>query len=730
MLRLLASVACLGTTIVSVAQPPFYKVGGTDVYHGNLLMAFPFAGGFNTPQFSVMSDLNGDGRDDLFVFDRSGDKAITFINVSANGRDSFIHAPQFEAGVPIMQHWAIMRDFDCDGLTDIITANGNQVRWYRATSPSTFQKVTDVLQYTDGAATKDFYINFIDIPDLVDVNGDGDLDILTFAPAGGFMEYFENQSMETFGDCAHPSFKLMDKCWGNFYESGLATEIDLDTCGPGFTGGYPEHGGELHTGSTICAFDMNADGVMEVLLGDLSFSNLNMLINGGTPSNAQITGQDTEFPSNTQSVNLSQFPAAFFLDTNADGKRDLVVSPNAKNISVDVQNTWLYRNTGSDNAPVFEFVSNDFFVKHCIDVGRHSSPVFFDNNGNGLLDIVIGNYRRTTLSGEQSASLTLYENIGTKELPVFRFVTDDFANLSSLASLYGIAPTFGDLDDDGDEDMILGHEDGRLYRFTNTAGPGNPAQFTLTHPFMSGIDVGAFSTPQLIDVNRNGLLDLIVGERNGVLTFYRNIGTKSNAVFHKDTVVDIWGGVNITQQGSLVGFSYPYLYEDEHTNGYVLLVGSDHGHIYRFNNIDGNLTGNFTLVDTMFYDIDPGERATVSGDFLNGDNSVELLIGNFRGGVELFSRSFITPVKEPSDIVADCQVYPNPVSDILHVQCEHTSQPMSEVQVEIYDHIGRRVVTAQSDVIDVTNLPQGMYYVVVRSKDSRVVTEPVVVIHP
>ena len=74
--------------------------------------------------------------------------------------------------------------------------------------------------------------------------------------------------------------------------------------------------------------------------------------------------------------------------------------------------------------------------------------------------------------------------------------------------------TFGDVDGDGDSDMIVGHSEGSLIYFQNLAGVGNPCIFVLSQVNYQSIDVGDNAVPQLIDVNRDGKLDLLIGEKS------------------------------------------------------------------------------------------------------------------------------------------------------------------------------------------------------------------------
>jgi len=56
--------------------------------------------------------------------------------------------------------------------------------------------------------------------------------------------------------------------------------------------------------------------------------------------------------------------------------------------------------------------------------------------------------------------------------------------------------------------MIVGYQNGSLFYGENTAGAGNAFQFTITPNYL-GIDVGQNSTPTLVDINRDGALDLV-----------------------------------------------------------------------------------------------------------------------------------------------------------------------------------------------------------------------------
>jgi hypothetical protein len=99
------------------------------------------------------------------------------------------------------------------------------------------------------------------------------------------------------------------------------------------------------------------------------------------------------------------------------------------------------------------------------------------------------------------------------------------------------------MDGNGTMDLIVGEQNGKLFFYKNNAAPGQPANFeTFVYPYMN-IAVGVASTPQIADINGDGLGDLVIGERTGNadnngrcsnLNYFQNLGTTGNAVFNPD----------------------------------------------------------------------------------------------------------------------------------------------------------------------------------------------------
>jgi hypothetical protein len=230
-----------------------------------------WAGGLNAPQFNQL-DLNNDGVPDLVVFDRSGNKLLTFIRSAGDGE--WEHHPEYQAGFPEMHDWMLLRDYNRDGKVDLFTSAGNGISVYKNTGFSggqlEFELISPLLFSDYGNGNLNLFVSLVDLPAINDVDGDGDLDILTFYILGTCLEYHRNFSQELYGNSDSLVFKLESDNWGHFTEDALTNQVVLnDTC---------NNRGKRHSGSTLLLDDIDRDGDGDLLLGDISYPELLTLI--------------------------------------------------------------------------------------------------------------------------------------------------------------------------------------------------------------------------------------------------------------------------------------------------------------------------------------------------------------------------------------------------------------------------------------------------------------------
>ena len=704
------SICCL--TLNSKAQHFFFKrIDTVEVkIQGNAIKS-PWAGGINSAQFSTI-DLNHDGADDLFIFDRTGNKILTYIN---NGSD-YIYQSDYENIFPDLEYWALLRDYDQDGKKDIFSyVSGGVGVWKNKSTLSTnsFDKVTNpyVYSYQFGNMSN-LYVSKVDIPDINDIDNDGDLDVLTFGVIGSRLEYHQNFSIENGFGFDSLDFEMKNACWGHFRETGFNTNtcILFDTCSSNVANPHSSTHPK-HSGSTILSLDLNNDNVKDIILGDVSFSNLVALKNDntGVNMNTSFVSQDTAFPSNTVPVDLFLFPGSFYEDINLDGIKDLIVSPNTDNETENKESVWYYQNFGTNNNPSFNLISKNKFQSEMIETGKSAFPILFDYNNDGLLDLFVANFGRFDLSvsNHYISSIMLFENIGTSSNPTFNLITEDFQNLSSLNIEKGLYPSFGDIDNDNDFDMILGDHAGYLHYFENTSSDPGIMNLILSNPQLENhdgdvIDVGYAAKPTLIDLDNDSDLDLVIGEENGNLNYYENIGSSSNFSFRFQS--DNFGNVDVSEWWTNIGNSIPQFFRDQQ-NDLHLFVGSEQGAVFHYLDIENNLTGNFNTIDTIVSNINIGPNAAPAIGYLNNDTLPDMILGNERGGVSFFygTNDTLTSIQTLTDY-QKINIYPNPSSDIVNIDLN------SIFKFEIYDSFGKLIKSGYShNIINIQDLSKGLY---------------------
>jgi hypothetical protein len=724
-------------------------------------LQFPWAGGMNSCQFGAI-DINLDGKPDLVIFDRFGNRILPFINEGSTGVIRYSWHPELSSLFPDLHDWVIFADYNCDGKQDIFTYGLGGVRVFKNISDTVlkFELITNLLTSYYYTGKVGILVTPVDYPAIADIDQDGDLDLLTFFGLGSYVEYHKNLSVEKYGTCDSLDYRLSDKCWGDFKESEGGNKITLDIQCPYKYSGLPglscNSQSPKHTGSTLLATDLDDNGLKDLIVGDVDYPGLIALMNGGTVDSAHMISQDSTFPGNPNPVHLFSFPACSFLDMDNDGMRDLVVSPFDPSlyVSENKRSCWFYKNTGTNDHPSFQFQTDHFFQNEMIDVGTNAYPIVTDINGDGLPDLLIGNYGEYDSSYYFQASLksvfiskiSYYKNTGQPNNPSFHLVTDDFANLSRLRGL-AFYPTFADLDGDGDLDMIIGNADGTLTYFQNTAGPGTEPVFGPAQTQYQKIKAGSFSAPQLFDLDGDGLPDLVIGNQKGTLVYYHNTGTSGSPVF--TYVTDSLGKVSVTNPLiSYDGYSTPFFFKDP-TGKTGLIVGCEEGKVHYYTQIDGNLNGTFTRSDSLLSVLcgSPvpssfGYRTAATVANLEDPDFMDLVVGNFSGGLNYCSHKtspvVYTAIHENDPALKQqFVVCPNPAREQVFIQSLQRSDP-GYFQATLYNSLGQPVVqkaflSSVPTTLQVSNLPESIYFLIVSplspQGQATLFTAKIVVVH-
>lgn len=715
--------------VLSTAIPVYDKAGTP--------MLNPWAGGMSLPQFSSVN-LDGDPLMDLVVFDREDATFTPYLNRGTEGEHTFVFAPEFQARYDSCDcfGWAKLIDANCDGLADVVcgTPTSNVKVYQQGTNESgevVYELTYDPLRSLYSSGVSPLFSGKLDVPAVIDVDGDGDLDFLTWANGFDYMEWHRNMAREYYDRCDTIELELNRRCWGHFREVGFEGEFIMEDTltNPCLLGDFsPARGeaptGERHAGGTSTLLvDLNQDGLLDALIGDADNNDLAALYNGGTPTYAYMDSLEYNFPSTNLPVDLRMFPAAFELDANNDGYQDLVIAPNQATSEL-VENTegvQLYLQERLDEMPAFVFSEQGFLQSTQIELGNEAVPHLFDYNQDGLLDLLVGNRGyHVDFTDALIPALSLFENVGTAERPAFQLVDDDFLGIRASEAfplLQHMVPTSADIDADGDQDLFIGAVLGDIYFFENTTTAGGAPTFAFITDDYGDVKVRGNAAPTFYDFDEDGDLDLWVGDKGGYIHYYENTGTAEQARF--ELITDRWGFVEIEDEfgrpGSSVppGFPRPVVVDYDQDDEVELLVGGRRGFIEIYEGMAQALTDTMAFVGTLF-DYDVGVSSAVAVGTLDDTGTLTYILGNKRGGLQLFSALEETTTsrtpRQPR--LQGVSVFPNPTRDLLFVAISKTaSQP---AQVTLTNQMGQRL---RSEVmhggrlqLDLAPLSSGIYF--------------------
>jgi VCBS repeat-containing protein len=254
-----------------------------------------------------------------------------------------------------------------------------------------------------------------------------------------------------------------------------------------------------------------------------------------------------------------------FADLDGDGKLDLVGGEYEGELLA-------WRNTGTAVAPVFTALDGAENPLGSVNAGFNASPAFMDLDADGDLDLV---------AGGATGKLLAWRNTGTAAAPVFTELTGSDNPFSGMSAGSITRPAFGDLDGDGDLDLVAGEVSGRFLAWRNTGTAAAPVftPLTASNNPLNGFDVGFNSAPAFVDLDGDGDLDLVSGERLGTLLAWRNTGTPAEPVFTPLT------GANNPFSGLDVGIISTPAFADLDGDGDLDLVSGEYfGSLFAWRN--------------------------------------------------------------------------------------------------------------------------------------------------
>ncbi|MGB3181557.1 MAG: T9SS type A sorting domain-containing protein [Cyclobacteriaceae bacterium] len=668
-------------------------------------LALGLAGGLNAPLFSTI-DLDGDGTDELFVFDRTADRILTFARVN----NAWVYAPDYEQEFPgDIRYWAILRDMNCDGRKDLVTGAGFGIDVYLNFSDGLggieWQQLRTLSSVTPNG---DFVIpaSSSDLPAIEDIDGDGDLDILVFDfSTGNQINYNRNMSVETYGDCSAFIFERVTRSWGGIHECNCGSLAFGEACPPdsGRQGSKLQHAG----GKSLTLVDYDNDGDKDLLMGDETCEVFYFLENKGTPETAVMDSYTTDYPAGVP-ARPGLLPTGFVEDFNNDGRQDLIVAsglPRRVEQNADyTRSSWYYRQTDSG----LELRSRAFLQEDMVDVGMSSTILFADVDRDGDKDLLVSTFGQDMDSSFASA-IYLYEY----EDDTYRLTDKDFLGFSAL-NKRNLKLGLGRVDDDEFEDLVFMASNINSYatELYYIPASGDTFSFNPTQARILNAEAGFNTGFTLEDVNGDGLDDLLMGRQFGSLMYYVNNGgtfTLSDDAF-----------LGIDDDASRAN---PHaIFADFNNNGTRDMVVADFRGVLYFYSDYRNFNPRINIAAPLEYANNSFEPELVrtdnrtwlavaeSGDFPS------IMMATARGGIAYLANRSMGEMPTLNTDPLEVSVYPNP-SQFNYVRLKASRTCI----VDVFDTSGREVrgdfkLDQNTEyTLELDELPRGMYIVRART---------------
>jgi hypothetical protein len=312
---------------------------------------------------------------------------------------------------------------------------------------------------------------------------------------------------------------------------------------------------------------------------------------------------------------LHGFSTLTFADIDHDGDSDLFYG------DIFNDNIYYFRNLGTRFQSSLTYQTQRYLSEPTLGFNH---VTLADLTGDGLVEMVIG-----VANAADIDNLMLWGNVGTWGNPLFIPIDSGMIHCIDFGS--STVPAFGDLDGDGDQDLLVGAEEGHVHYFRNVGSAAAPS-FILESDSLAGISALLNSAPSLVDWDNDGDLDLLLGTTNGKIEYWRNDGSATQ--FLPTRVSSQLAGIKVDQLAT----PYP---ADLNDDGLVdLVVGewdfNGHANVLLYRNTGTLTVPNLALQTTTLLKSVPRAFTLPCVVDWDGDGRKDIVLGTDSVGLVLY----------------------------------------------------------------------------------------------